>query len=154
MTNKNQWLQSEVIILEPIKPILMIKPTFKKGAFKALGLSAFFAFAMTFFGMNTMHAQSASLSEQVNSVDRDYADQFKSAVTTEIQEVRSNPNYGQDEKIVREKILRAAVSNVEAGLEIEDAFTVSYNQLLEKVNTHAPNVNLKNIMLEYKNQFS
>lgn len=132
----------------------MIKPTFKKGAFKAIGISAFFAFAMTFFGMNTMHAQTASLAEQVNSVDRNYVDQFESAVNVEIQEVRSNPNYGQNEKIVREKILRAAVTNVEAGLQIEDAFTVSYNELIEKVNTHAPNVNLKDIMLEYKNQFS
>jgi archaellum component FlaF (FlaF/FlaG flagellin family) len=132
----------------------MIKPSLKKSALKTLGVSALFVFAFVFLGVNNVYAQTASIAEQVNSVDRDYAEQFETEANLEIQSVRNDSNLDQDEKTVRIKLLMSAVENVDNGLLIEEAFDTSYNMLLPKVNQHAPNVDLKNILLEYKNQFS
>ncbi|GEM_PF-955717 len=133
----------------------MIKPILKKGVCKALGLSAFFVFAMTFFSVNTIHAQDrAVLSQQVANADRDLADQFEAEAEVEIAEVRSNPDFSNEEKIVREKLLRASVKNVRAGLEISDAFDAAYTAQLAIVNNYAPGLNFKSILQEYKNQFS
>lgn len=132
----------------------MIKPSLKKSALQTLGVSALFVFAFVFFGVNNIHAQTASIAEQVNSVDRDYAEQFEAEANLEIQSVRNDANMDQDEKTVRIKLLMSAVENVENGFLIEAAFDTSYKTLLSKVNQHAPDVDLKNILLEYKNQFS
>ncbi len=141
-------------LLNQLNQNLMIKPSLKKSALQTLGVSALFVFAFVFFGVNNIHAQTASIAEQVNSVDRDYAEQFEAEANLEIQSVRNDANMDQDEKTVRIKLLMSAVENVENGFLIEAAFDTSYKTLLSKVNQHAPDVDLKNILLEYKNQFS
>jgi methylphosphotriester-DNA--protein-cysteine methyltransferase len=132
----------------------MIKPTLKKGISNALGLVAFFVFSMTFFTVNVHAQNTAGLAQQVANADRDLADQFQAEAEIEVQEVRSNPDLSQEEKTVREKFLRAAVQNVRVGFEIEESFDVAYNQMISKVNSFAPGLDLKSIMQEYKNQFS
>jgi len=113
-----------------------------------------FIFAFVFLGVNNVYSQSASPDEFIPNVDRDYVDQFEAQVDVEIQNVQNDTNLSNEEKTVRVKLLSAAVSNANNGLLIERAFDVAYNQIDERVQLFAPNVNLKTILLEYKNQFS
>jgi len=132
----------------------MMKPSLKKSALKTLSVSAMFIFAFVFLGVNNVYSQSASPDEFIPNVDRDYVDQFEAQVDVEIQNVQNDTNLSNEEKTVRVKLLSAAVSNANNGLLIERAFDVAYNQIDERVQLFAPNVNLKTILLEYKNQFS
>jgi archaellum component FlaF (FlaF/FlaG flagellin family) len=131
-----------------------MKPSLKKSALKTLSVSAMFIFAFVFLGVNNVYSQSASPDEFIPNVDRDYVDQFEAQVDVEIQNVQNDTNLSNEEKTVRVKLLSAAVSNANNGLLIERAFDVAYNQIDERVQLFAPNVNLKTILLEYKNQFS
>lgn len=141
-------------LLNQLNQNLMIKPSLKKSALKTLGVSALFVFAFVFLGVNNVYSQSASPDEFIPNVDRDYVDQFEAQVDVEIQNVQNDANLSNEEKTVRVKLLSAAVSNANNGLLIERAFDVAYNQIDERVQLFAPNVNLKTILLEYKNQFS
>ncbi len=132
----------------------MIKPKLKKGALKTFGACAMLFFAFFFLGVNTSYSQNASPDEYVPNVDRNYVDQFEAQVNVEIQDVRNDANLSNEEKTVRVKLLTKAVSNVNNGMLIERALDVAYNQISDQAQQFAPDVNLKTIVSEYRNQFS
>jgi len=132
----------------------MKKLFLKSATIKKVSLGAFFLFLFAITGISETYSQSVSPDAYVPTVDRDYADQFKSQVESEIQNVRSDNSLDPKERDVRIKLLSQSVSNVYDGVLIEDSFTLAFKQLKDKFRSYAPNVNVKSIIREYQNQFS
>ncbi len=132
----------------------MKKLFLKSQAFKKYSLGAFFLFVFAIAGISETYSQSVSPDAYVPTIDRDYADQFKSQVESEIQNVRNDNSLDPKERDVRIKLLTQSVSNVYDGVQIEGSFTLAFKQLKEKIQSYAPNVNVKPIIREYQNQFN
>lgn len=80
-------------------------------------------------------------------------DQFKSEVEREMDEVTNDPNYSDDEKKVRLKVLDESVLRADQGFAIAPSFDIALMRYEDIVENKTPSVDLSAIVEEYKLQF-
>jgi hypothetical protein len=80
-------------------------------------------------------------------------DQFKSEVERERDEVTNDPNFSDDEKKVRLKVLDESVLRAEQGFAIAPSFDIALMRYEDIVENKTPSVDLSAIVEEYKLQF-
>lgn len=80
-------------------------------------------------------------------------DQFESEVNLELAEVNNNPNYSNNEKQVRLKVLHESIVAAEEGFSIEASFDIAFMKLNPIVENKAPQIDLSAIVSDYKVQF-
>lgn len=95
----------------------------------------------------------ATLSGIQAQIDDNYVADKQDLLETEIQEVRNDSQMGEEEKIVRVKLLSRVSEYVGHGMLIENTWDIAYSALRETVQSTYPNIPLKDYVTEYKNQF-
>jgi len=95
----------------------------------------------------------ATISGLQAQIDDSYVEDKQELLEIEIEEVRTDSQMGDDEKIVRVKLLTRASEYVGHGFLIEDTWDIAYNSLRDIVQSNFPDIPLKSYVTEYKNKF-
>src|SRR6056297_68436 len=92
----------------------------------------------------------ATISGLQAQIDDSYVEDKQELLEIEIEEVRTDSQMGDDEKIVRVKLLTRASEYVGHGFLIEDTWDIAYNSLRDIVQSNFPDIPLKSYVTEYK----
>ncbi len=103
---------------------------------------------------NSSSALSAASSGLVSNGAKGFdLDQFKSEAEREMDEVANDPNFSDNEKKVRLKVLDEAVLRAEQGFAIAPSFDIASDKYESIVENKVPSIDIESIIEEYKLQF-